>query len=601
MGRSALNGCGVGLQLCITAKSDGQFVRIIGDPCSHLTGAARVLASKKQMAHVMADNGAIDLLQIATKTLDIVLPADQAALDRYTDGAIWLALATERLGVALYVEAATHARDEAWDLAEIWLTEILPTAVKAHKIVAALRPFCVIASYGLEGIGPKAGRAKIYFRLTKPMDLKLLGIDPLSSPEMTDFLNLAMRDHGVDLDGLVMSIGISLKSGALVDAKADLCGHCLTYSDDSWTEIVADCTTRLGVAALDTHALLGASGNQVAFLGCGVDVAGEARLNLYLQPRPYIDPAHPHAVHAALNDAVSYLISIQHKDGYWQDFDLPVGASDQWVTAYVGMSLAYVGRQTNLPEATRAAQTALDWLCRDRPYSAGWGYNSMTGPDADSTTMALTLMRALGHVPDPADSDFLASRWRTGDGGVATYDGPDAWGHAHWDVTAYAYAAMAPKDRETHADDFRAGLKANLQTDGTWRAYWWRTPYYSTLVTLEALAELGIPEPVNTTVSLAVDGTFDIICAIGIAQLRGANAHQIESALVALHRSQWPDGRFPGGANLRVTDETCHAPWDTPQGNYFTDTAATITTATALRVLARLSADTTVQTPSQVT
>lgn len=229
LGRSALNGDGVPLQLCLTAKAKDRFLRIIGEPCADLVGSARVDAAEARMARVMAQNGAADLLPLATATLDRVVPADPTARARYADGAIWLALATERPGVALYVEAAIHGREVAWDLAEAWLTDILPDATAARRIVAQLRLHCTLASYGLEGVGPEAGRAKLYFRLAQPCNLANLGIAPLSGPEMMVFLALAMRDHGVDRDGLVMSVGLSLKTGALDDAKADLCGHCLTY------------------------------------------------------------------------------------------------------------------------------------------------------------------------------------------------------------------------------------------------------------------------------------------------------------------------------------------------------------------------------------
>lgn len=603
IGRSALNGDGVPLQLCLTSGQDGQFLRIIGDPCAHLQGAARIAASRAQLLQAMAKNGATDLLPVAEATLSAVLPNDMETQEKYTDGAIWLALATERPGVALYVEAATRPRDNAWDLAGTWLSEILSDDAEAHQIVARLRPYCTLASYGLEGTGPKAGRAKLYFRLAEAIELHCLGVAPLASPTMLDFLTLAMRDHGVDLDGLVMSVGISLNSGALVDAKLDLCGHCLTYSDDGWGQIVTDCASRLGVTPFDTSALLGAAGCHVAFLGCGVNVQGQARLNLYLQPCLDTQPASQDALHAMLSDAVTYLTNTQHQDGHWEDFNLPVGVSDQWVTAYLGMSLAKVGHAMDTPEATAAAERAMDWLSQDRPYQAGWGYNSLTGPDSDSTTMVLTLMRALGRIPEAADIDFLASRWQAGRGGVATYDGPMAWGSAHWDVTAYAYAALPPEDRARLADDFQMGLRRNLQPDGTWRAYWWRTPYYSTLITLEALQEMGLPEPDAKQVigrSPTVDGALDIACSVGIAQLRGAEAEDMSGALAALQQLQLADGRFPGGANLRVTDETCHAPWDVPMGEYYTDTAGSITTATAVRVLALLCTGANSPRPRQV-
>ena len=588
-GRSALNSDGTPLQLCLTARPGGQALRYLGDPCAHLSGAARIDAARQAMGTAMRTAGAAGLRPSAEALLARVLPQDRAAQDTFRDGALWLGLAAERPGLALYVEAARAD----WDIAGAWLADLLPDAGPAHQAIAGLRPHCAPASFGLEGLDAGKGRAKIYFRLTAPQDVHALGLAPLASPEMLDVLAIAMAGRGVDLDGLVMSMGFDLATGALVDCKADLCGHCLDHTPEDWQRIVTACCARLEIPPVDVAPLLDGGETRIAFLGCGVSAERAARLNLYLQPSPDARPNAPESLRAAAEDAVAYLLAQQREDGHWQDYELPVGASDQWITGYLGMSLAEAADRLHLPAARAAAERAADWLCRDRPYAAGWGYNASTGPDSDSTAMVLTLLHRLDRPCAEADTGFLAARWPEGASGISTYDGSDAWAQAHWDVTPYAYAALPAAARAARADGFRRGLADNLQPDGTWRAYWWRSPLYGTLLTREVLDALGEPPPeaLPRRLSLGAETTLDLACAVGIAHLHGTEAADLAGALAALLRRQLPDGGFPGGADLRVTDQACTAPWDAPDGQYFTDIAGSFTTATALRVLARLWQD----------
>jgi hypothetical protein len=228
---------------------------------------------------------------------------------------------------------------------------------------------------------------------------------------------------------------------------------------------------------------------------------------------------------------------------------------------------------------------------RDRTYPAGWGYNGRTGPDADSTAMTVALLDTLGAEVPAGDRAFLRRQWRP-EGGMATYEGPQAWGHAHWDVTPWGYLGLGPGGREELRQSFERGLHANRTPDGLWRAYWWRRPFYSTFLTLEVLSELGLPEPAlpvqAPTGPVEIDNAFDLACWIGIQHFRGAPPERMGRYLRALLAMQRPDGRWPGHPNLRVTDETCEAPWEKPVGDYYLDEAATITTATVLRVLSHV-------------
>jgi hypothetical protein len=244
-------------------------------------------------------------------------------------------------------------------------------------------------------------------------------------------------------------------------------------------------------------------------------------------------------------------------------------------------------------EASTAARRAATWLRTARPYSAGWGYNSHTGPDADSTAICLGLLRELRLPIAAEDQTFLRQHWRT-EGGMATYDGPGAWGCAHWDVTPWGYLGMNVAAQRLLRESFLRGLYENRMPDGMWRAYWWRNPYYSTFVTLEVLEELGLAEPdlicAQSSGPIEVDNAFDLGCLIGIELLRASPPELIGRQLRALLDWQKEDGRWSGHANLRVTDDSCYKPWNEPVGEYYADAAGTFSTSTVVRVLVRLLA-----------
>lgn len=588
LGRSALNNDGTPLELCVTARRGGTTLRVLGDPAAHLPVEERLEASWAAVEAAMSEGGAADLIPLAWRTVERVVPAAPERRAAYRDGFFWIALSPDRPGAAFYVEAAPLGREGGWSTAGRWLEELLPTMEAAAPVLAALAARCTVASLGLEGTGPERARAKIYFRLDAPASLAELGVELLGSPEMVRFLRLAMGEHGVDLDGLVMSAGFSLGNGRLVDVKVDLCGHCLAYAAGEWPDVARRCGAEHGLTPLPVDEALAAGDCEVAFFGLGLDAAGGARLNLYLKPGGGGVPPGRAELVAAVDDAVGCLEDLQRGDGRWVDYELPVGASDQWVTAYVGAALARLGRALDHGRALAAAGAAADWLMGQRTYRAGWGYNGLTGPDADSTAMALSLLAELGREVRDQDRRFLLHLWRVD--GVATFPGPGAWGRCHWDVTPWAYLALTRSDRSRLRRDFLRGLRENRGPDGLWRAYWWRTPLYSTFLTLEALGELGLDEPDGTPPRFEgeVDNAFDLACAVGIGRLRGATPAELGPALRRLLDWQQRDGRWPGHPNLRVTDDACYEPWVEPVGEYYRDHEGTITTATALRALAHL-------------
>lgn len=294
---------------------------------------------------------------------------------------------------------------------------------------------------------------------------------------------------------------------------------------------------------------------------------------------------------AALQAAISYLLSQQADDGAWRDYHgLPVGASDAWVTAYVALCLDEVAGPGGGAVAS-ATERAAQWLLRARSGAAGWGYSAATEPDADSTAHVLQLLRRRGHGVDPRDEAWLLGKWRD-PGGFSTFDGPGAWAAVHPCVTPVVYAALSEPKRRRLQAPLREYLVRHRLPNGAWPAYWWRTCHYSTYHNLWLARSLGIEiegarPVVESHPHFEVRSSFDLAFVVGIACLASAPPATVQALVERLLARQEGSGCFAGADDLRVTHHECDAPWVTPAGQLYVDDRHTITTASVVRVLGR--------------
>jgi hypothetical protein len=286
--------------------------------------------------------------------------------------------------------------------------------------------------------------------------------------------------------------------------------------------------------------------------------------------------------------AAAILGGSQHDDGHWEDFVLPVGRSDAWVTAYVGLALSDHAVLTGDADSYGAAKRAAGWLSSARGREPGWGYNGRTGPDSDSTAHAMLLLRRFGIACTEA-ATWIRDAWQP-DGGFATYRRADAWGIAHPCVTPVAYLALDVEQQRELAEPFRRYVIATRDSDGTWPAYWWHTRHYSTFVNLLASSRLGFEiertAPIVTpTGQRAIESAFDVACVAGIAALRLGDDPVTQKLVARVCSMERRGGGWPPGAGLRVTEPDCREPWRRPAGHVYQDVDGIFTTATALRVL----------------
>lgn len=291
----------------------------------------------------------------------------------------------------------------------------------------------------------------------------------------------------------------------------------------------------------------------------------------------------------AIRQAATFLVRQQHSDGYWEDYMLPVGISDAWVTGYVGYALAEASVVVPLRSTLYAALKAAMWLTTTRPYPAGWGFNGITGADADSTACAVRLIQAVGMTLHDSDIEFMLSRLIPGSG-FSTFDGPGFWGIAHPDVTANVFLSLPDVHRNAIQQQIIDYLFTSRLQDGMWPSYWWRTCHYSTLLNSEVLTLLGMECAIQLPVvqddeTHAIHSDFDLACVAGVLGFYRVDQVSLRSIVDILISRQKKDGAWQGDDNLRVTHPECQAPWIQPQGQLYADLRGLITTATALRVL----------------
>lgn len=294
----------------------------------------------------------------------------------------------------------------------------------------------------------------------------------------------------------------------------------------------------------------------------------------------------------ACADAIRYLVAHQEPCGRWVDYRLPVGSSDEWMTGFVGF--ACVDAASRLPRAIASAALdasarAADWLTRHRAYEYGWGFNGVTGPDADSTAWALRLHAALRLVIRDGDVAFLLSHWIDG-AGFATYRRPDAWGNPHPDVTPIAALALPPELRGRLRPAIIDVIMRSRRADGSWPSYWWRGCHYSTASNAELLARwevaAGVPIRPDLVAIPTPYSSLDVACALSTACFF-REAPQVRAQLAdALQARQRDDGSWLGGEDLRVTDPGCHRPWLESAGRLYRDVNGLLTTAASLRAVA---------------
>jgi hypothetical protein len=300
------------------------------------------------------------------------------------------------------------------------------------------------------------------------------------------------------------------------------------------------------------------------------------------------DGAEP--VEAAIRRGIAFLLARQAPDGSWTDWALPPEPSPDWTTAYIGFRLAALR-----PPFRAALRVPLDragrWLLAHRGVGGGWSYNRAVEEDADSTSLALLFLAALG-TPGPDAAYAALRRYQRHDGGFSTFlpDGlTGSWGISHPEITPIAVLALrtAPSGIQA-ADAARAlvAIRRARRPDGLWEAFWWASPLPACEANLASLAALGqpedLPEPLRR---LAPEDALQAALLLSLSAARETHA-RLAGLTRTLLGTQNADGAWRAAPSLRIPPRGCARPWEAPDtGPLYADPERLFTTATALAAL----------------
>ncbi|MBD2616272.1 hypothetical protein H6G94_34395 [Nostoc punctiforme FACHB-252] len=197
-----------------------------------------------------------------------------------------------------------------------------------------------------------------------------------------------------------------------------------------------------------------------------------------------------------IESAVTFLLTARNSEGWWIDFQLAAGLSDEWVTGYVGTMLANIP-DTRVPKAVSTAWNLLN--SRRHRANGKWGYNRLPPGDADSTGWVLQLAYAIGESNSERARQAMQSlaAHQRSDGGICTYESEEsirAFIHASPEIgfagwcgshTCVSAAIAALPEYRFQLQDY---LRSTQQNDGSWLAYWWQDPEYVTALAAEVIA-----------------------------------------------------------------------------------------------------------------
>lgn len=200
------------------------------------------------------------------------------------------------------------------------------------------------------------------------------------------------------------------------------------------------------------------------------------------------------SINKASKAAVNYLLSQQGQDGLWYELDLPeVGPTSFWVTAYTAYRLSfYPGTEESVQRATLSL---LEHYIRKR----GWGYNSLTPHDADTTLCVLRLFSRVSEISlELKNKIFLQlvdDYIDTTTGGVRTYSlgttSIKAWTEPEISVTALFIKMVLEYGRKLPCKEevLSAALDflCKHEVSGVWQGYWYPSHAYTTYYALSTL------------------------------------------------------------------------------------------------------------------
>jgi hypothetical protein len=283
LSHSTLNNNGLPIQVCVSCSPNQRSVRLIGDPAAHIGDPYDRMTAACEVAHSLAaERTSPAFVSLADALLEVALPSDGRAIEELPSGCLWVAGGVEPEGLAIYAAGRWGTPDSRWRRA--WaITDLAHSRTRpVAELLTRASGIGRLASVAVEGTDGNDARIKLYWRLARPVRLSQVGVPFLRCTNVVEFLELVLSDRAVSLSGMVLSVGIAARTGKVVDAKIDLCAHCLSMSTEQWVRIIRRATAIFGLTEPRIIPALERCLCQVALIGIGVDDQGALRLNVYL-------------------------------------------------------------------------------------------------------------------------------------------------------------------------------------------------------------------------------------------------------------------------------------------------------------------------------
>lgn len=645
---STINNDGIPFEFSVSiggANGGLRFLTEIGVPGMSLPN--RINMTFARLDNLLSYLGLKNATEEINSAFRILFPKDPMDLMGWRGGA-WIAagfLPDGRVGLRIYINAADGDVRERWLRVGRLLS--LLGRINASQKLCDLSPLVSEAATPLgvafDLLPGGLGRIKFYLRTYKcPASLldSLLGTVGLSQfrEPWHEFSKVLLIERSVYPDeSIVLSLEFPREPDAEIDLKIDACAHCLFSNDQAAKNACLEIAKRWSIDLKPYEYMLEElSGgylseknlNHHVFFGIGFSHLKSYRFNIYLKPAiaAYLrdgqtgfynietfhlpnrnstrfflqDESLPiEDLKKSVRAAAKYITTHQSEAGQWLDFVLPVGASDAWVTAYVGLSLAKLPKELRSHEAEEAIERACSWCRAAMQPDYGWGYNAFTESDADSSANTILFLSACKQPIPDACFDLLQS-FQKQDGGFATYkktDPNDSWGHCHPDVTPVVLNALLTNKfiKSSRMNSARKFVVANQNPAGIWQSYWWDSYLYSTWVNIDLLEKTGWRYKPNTCLDFFArqplpNDAFRLSLLGGclyLLRFRLGYSNPLPLAvLIKLIHLQCPDGNWFSHRILRLTSNKCRNPWAYPYaGDLFTDYRNLFTTATVLNCL----------------
>ncbi|MBF6351349.1 MULTISPECIES: hypothetical protein [Nocardia] len=200
----------------------------------------------------------------------------------------------------------------------------------------------------------------------------------------------------------------------------------------------------------------------------------------------------------------------QDPDGHWRDYELVPGRSESWMTACVGVAVSTAYKAGVSGGDCNAAVDRAAVVLKDTRRRSGWGYNTKTACDADSTSWVVRflVMRDIDPGPSP-----LFDRYLTSLGGVRTFPSPRAhgyWADEHDEVAPMAGSALLALGDDDRAARIRSRILSRYRDHGVWLRFWWDSKAYVSAQNLTFLARTGgIPDRIASAEQRRLQASLD--------------------------------------------------------------------------------------------